>query len=283
MLFATKTLAERIERAERDLMQAANRTVARARPASRAFAHPISGGVATYSGPESPLNKVSGLGFRGPVDEAELERIEELFADRNAPVQVELSSLAEPSVGETLTRRGYTLVGFENVSGRLLSGEPPTPSAESSGLTIKVSGHQDFATWLDTAVTGFSTPDEDGIPSHESFPREVLERVVTDMAGADGFVRYLARRNGAPAGAASIRLGEDIAQLSGAATLPEHRRRGVQTALLARRLADAATSGCQVAVVTTQPGSASQRNVHRHGFALLYTRAVLIRETGASR
>ncbi|MEJ2340034.1 MAG: hypothetical protein P8Y15_14260 [Gemmatimonadales bacterium] len=75
-----------------------------------------------------------------------------------------------------------------------------------------------------------------------------------------------------------MRLSGGIAQLCGAATLPEHRRRGVQTALLARRLADAAHAGCDVAVVTTQPGSKSQENVQRRGFELLYTRAILVRE-----
>jgi hypothetical protein len=51
----------------------------------------------------------------------------------------------------------------------------------------------------------------------------------------------------------------------------------VQTALLAKRLADAARAGCDVAVVTTQPGSKSQQNVQRRGFHLLYTRAILVK------
>jgi hypothetical protein len=51
----------------------------------------------------------------------------------------------------------------------------------------------------------------------------------------------------------------------------------VQTALLAARLADAAAAGCDVAVVTTQPGSRSQQNVQRRGFDLLYVRAVLVK------
>jgi hypothetical protein len=67
-----------------------------------------------------------------------------------------------------------------------------------------------------------------------------------------------------------------VAQLTGAATVPAHRRHGVQTALLAARLADAARTGCDIAVVTTQPGSKSQQNVQRQGFDLLYTRAVLV-------
>jgi GNAT superfamily N-acetyltransferase len=65
---------------------------------------------------------------------------------------------------------------------------------------------------------------------------------------------------------------------SSSPTAPAHRRRGVQTALLSARLADAAAAGCDIAVVTTQPGSKSQQNVQRRGFDLLYTRAVLVKE-----
>jgi GNAT superfamily N-acetyltransferase len=80
-----------------------------------------------------------------------------------------------------------------------------------------------------------------------------------------------------PAGGASLRLFEGIAQLCGAATLPEHRRHGVQSALLAARLEAAVRAGCDVAVVTTTPGSKSQENVQGQGFDLLYTRAILVR------
>ena len=64
----------------------------------------------------------------------------------------------------------------------------------------------------------------------------------------------------------------------GATTAPAHRRRGVQAALLSARLADARAAGCDIAVVTTLPGSKSQQNVQRQGFELLYARATLVRE-----
>jgi ribosomal protein S18 acetylase RimI-like enzyme len=83
--------------------------------------------------------------------------------------------------------------------------------------------------------------------------------------------------DGAVAGGESMRMSEGVAQLTGAATAPAHRRRGVQTALLSARLVDAVRAGCDVAVVTTQPGSKSQQNVQRRGFHLLYTRAVLVK------
>ena len=50
-------------------------------------------------------------------------------------------------------------------------------------------------------------------------------------------------------------------------------------ALLRARLADAAEAGCDIAVVTTAPGSKSQQNVQRQGFHLLYTRAILVKDT----
>jgi ribosomal protein S18 acetylase RimI-like enzyme len=74
-----------------------------------------------------------------------------------------------------------------------------------------------------------------------------------------------------------MRFLDGVAQLAGAATLPQHRRRGVQSAVLRARLLDAAASGGDIAVVTTQPGSKSQENVQRAGFTLLYARAILVR------
>ena len=60
--------------------------------------------------------------------------------------------------------------------------------------------------------------------------------------------------------------------------MPAHRLRGVQSTLLAHRLGHAARHGCDLVVVTTQPGSKSQQNVMRQGFELLYSRNVLVRE-----
>lgn len=276
MLFASTALAARIERADARLMSESASAAARRRPETRAFALSVAGGAATYAAPGSPLNKVAGLGFAGPLDPAELDAVERAFAERGAAVQVELSCLAEPQIGALLTRRGYTLENFENVLGRRL---PTAPSrALPDDVVVSVSEAGESGAWLDLVITAFASPDAQGVPSHESFPRDELERVMDDMAQAEGFVRYLARRGGVPAGGASMRLFEGVAQLCGAATLPEHRRRGVQSAMLAARLEAASRAGCDVAVVTTQPGSKSQENVQKQGFELLYTRAILVRQ-----
>ena len=48
--------------------------------------------------------------------------------------------------------------------------------------------------------------------------------------------------------------------------------------MLGHRLLEARDEGCDLATVTTQPGSASEQNMRRLGFQLLYSRAVLVLE-----
>ena len=66
--------------------------------------------------------------------------------------------------------------------------------------------------------------------------------------------------------------------LFGAGTLPEFRRRGIQTALLGVRMHYAAQAGCEIAVIVTQGGTTSQRNAERLGFRLAYSKATLIKQ-----
>lgn len=276
-VFTTASLAARIERAEASLIAEGARAAARRVDSGQLFAWELNGGVVAYVEPGAPFNKVAGLGFDGIPDETALGEIEARFAARHAPLQFEISTLADPALARLLTRRGYALVGYENVLGLPLSPAPrfdPVP-----GVEVARAEEAESTIWLDTVAEGFMHPDVfDGPPSHETIPRDVLDRVFGDTIAAAGFARYLARRGGAVAGGASLRLHDGIAQLAGAATVPAHRRAGVQTALLRHRLADAARRGCDLAVVTTQPGSKSQQNAHRAGFALLYARALLVRE-----
>lgn len=271
-MFCSTALAERIERAEAGLI-AAGADAARRR-GGEGFELAMAGGSACFAGENSPFNKVVGLGFGGMPSDAELDEIETAFGSRGCPTQIELAHLADPEIAAALTARGYQLVSFENVLGRPLADglERVTPP----GVDVRPSADEDFETWLDTLVDGFANPDTQGVASHEEFPRDVLADATRDMVAA-GATRYVARADGVVAGAASVRFADGIAQLTGAATAPAHRRRGVQTALLAARLVDAAAAGCDIAVVTTAPGSKSQENVQRRGFDLLYTRAILVK------
>ena len=240
---------------------------------------PIGGGVAVHTGHGSPANKLAGLGFGEMPPPSELEAIENAFALRQSPLQVEFSSLGDPVVPQMLSGRGYRLIGFENVLGLPLDVAQLESEAAAGAVTVERAAPEDTNTWMDAVATGFLHPDTfDGPASHESFSRDVIEQIFGDTFTSPSFERFIARRDGAVAGGASLRVHEGVAQLAGAATLPEHRRQGVQTALLRHRLLDAARRGCDVAVVTTQPGSKSTENVQRFGFSVLYVRAILVKE-----
>ena len=274
-LFCSIELAERIESAEAHLIAAGTRPALRRDP-DRAFVMPVAGGFACFGEDGAPFNKVVGLGFGGVPDDAALDAIEAAYASRAARVQVELAALADPEIGVLLTNRGYRLVGFENVLGRAL--DAATAPTIATTIDVRLSRDDELDAWVEVVTTGFANPDDQGVPSHEDFPREVVERAERDFVAA-GVRNYLALRDGVVAGGAGLHITGTVAQLVGGATAVEHRRRGVQSALLAARLADAAAGGCDIAVVTTAPGSKSQQNVHRHGFHLLYTRAILVRDT----
>lgn len=275
-LFGGIEIAERVERAERSLIEDGVLAAARHDPKRRALTLPVGSGLAAWAGEGSPLNKVVGVGFGGvDWDDRELERVEQALAERSAPVQFEVSTLADPMVVERLTRRGYVLRGFENVLGLPLAPGRPVQMAE--GVEIREVADEDFDRWIDLVVSGFAAPDTEGLATHEEFTRDAVACAMRDLASAAGSARSIALVHGTPAGGAIVRLHARIAQLGGAATLPAFRRRGVQSSLLSARLGGAAAAGCDLAVVTTQPGSKSQRNVQAQGFELLYARAILVR------
>ncbi|MEV0251402.1 GNAT family N-acetyltransferase [Nocardia sp. NPDC050712] len=272
-MFCSTELAARIERAETDLISTGSARASE-RLGGAGFTIPLAGGVAACVEPGSPLNKVAGLGFDGVPSTAELGDLEKRYAAAATPVQVELAHLADPSLAELLTERGYRLVNFENVLGLSLSAgiDAVTPA----GVEVRPSDDAEFDLWLDLVADGFAHPDTQGVASHEEFPRDIIATAMRDLTAAGGVQRYVATRDGQVAGGASLRLSDGIAQLTGAATAPAHRRHGVQSALLSARLAIAVDAGCDIAVITTQPGSKSQQNAQRRGFALLYTRAILV-------
>ncbi len=275
-MFCATELAARIERAEAQLSADIGTAACARSGAPPAFVEEIGGGFAVFAGAGAPVNKLIGAGFGGPPDDDRLGQIETLFAGCGSPVQAEIATLADPAWHAVFGPRGYVLAGFENVLGMALPVSHERTLA--AGISIVECAPADRALWLDTVVTGFSCPDE--VPAQaagQAFPREAIERVFEDFAAAPGFRQYLAYVGDDVAGGGSLREWAGVAQLCGAATLPGFRRRGVQSALLDARLRDASRRGCDLAVVTTGPGSTSMQNAQRRGFALLYARALHIK------
>jgi ribosomal protein S18 acetylase RimI-like enzyme len=273
-MFCSATLAARIDRAEARQMIAIARGAADRDPTLQPFVVPVGQGAAVFAGPSSPTNKMIGVGFGEPLDAAVLDDVEARFATRGARLQAEISVLAEPEAHATLVARGYQPAGFEHVLGYPMGDAIAKPPA---GIAVELVSAADLAPLCEVLVEAFASPDVGGVGGDAIPPADEIRRWFLITMSVDGFRGYVARIGGAIAGGGALRIDGDIAQFSGAGTLPAFRRRGVQTALLRARLADAAAAGCAVGVVVTQPGSKSQQNVEREGFGLLYARQLLVK------
>jgi len=269
-MFSDKTTALRVERAEAAVMRDMVEALVDAARARDAFVRELGLGFATYVRPDSPLNKVIGVGLDGPIAEEALGAIERAYHDKREPVRAEIATLAAPATFKQLSARGYRLLGFENVLARPLDRDaPPRDDIRVEGVTDAT-----LEIFREAVVEGTSHADDTGVVV-DHFSHEVIATVIDDFIAAPGFSRYVAYREGSIAGGASMRVRDDVAVLTGSATLPAHRRRGVQAALLARRLNDARALGAELAVITTAPGTQSQANVMKLGFSLIYARAIL--------
>ena len=274
-MFVSVELAARIERAEARLSASCGRAVLAGKAPRDAFVEEVSGGVAVYAGPSSPMNKMIGVGFGPLPSDEQLQAVEEKLSSRSSPLQAEVSTLADPELGARLTERGYLLQGFEDVLGRTIAPGDVNPFIDDA---IQIAAMKpDDARWVDVLVTSFSNPDQQGVPAAALPPGDALERALLDCTDVAGFRRYSACVGGQLAGVATMRLDDGLAQFCGTATLPTFRRRGIQGAFLRRRLADAFHDGCTLAVMTAQPGSKSEQNGYKQGFTLLYSRALLVK------
>ena len=250
---------------------------ARAGTPEGASALEVGGGMALCGAPGSPFNKMLALGLGAAVSDADLDAIDEFFDQRGVAAQVELCPLAAPGLASRLVARGYALQGFENQLARVLDDanlEAPPVGADTTLDVALTSSPGDEEDWIDVVARGFAAGDQ--LAAHD------VALVQGDLRGPmrafqhPSFVRYLARSGGEAVGGGAAYVIDGVVGLTGTATVPSHRGRGVQHAVVSRMLRDA-VGRADLAMATTEPGSQSQRAFERFGFRVVYTRAVFVR------
>jgi GNAT superfamily N-acetyltransferase len=222
-----------------------------------------------FAGVGSPIGRATGLGLEAPVSAEELDRVEEFYRSRGAPSQVDVCPLTDPGLMTMLKERGYCLGELNNVLYRPLDPGEQFPPA-SAGVEIRPGRAEEAA--LLTRIVARSFFENGDTP-------EGFDQMLLPLFQMPGAVKFLALVEGNPAaGAAGLIIHERrMIALFGAGTLPEFRRRGIQTALLRTRLSLAAEAGCDLAVTVTQGGSTSQHNAERLGFRVAYSKATLVK------
>jgi GNAT superfamily N-acetyltransferase len=225
----------------------------------------VAGGYAFCCGPDYPVNQIVGMGLYDEVTAADLDQLEDFFRSRGVPCSVVLSPLAHASLRAMLGERGYSIAEFNTVLIRRI--QPDEPFSPPTGIVIERVTDDTIGPWMGSIAKGF---EQDIV---------VAESVFGGFAVLPGALPFLARIEDKVVGGCGGRVIPEgrIAAFFGTATLPEYRGRGVQSALIAKRLHEAALAGCEYAVVSTNPGSGSQRNMERRGFHVAYTKAVMMR------
>jgi GNAT superfamily N-acetyltransferase len=269
MEFVDKAFARRLEAAEEMPQVHYARLYRKIRPEIGAAAEPICGGHMVFAGVGSPIGRAGGLGFDGPVSASDLDRVEEFYRSHAAPSQVDVCPLTDSSLLELLKQRGYTMSELNNVLYRRIRDDEPFP-APSPGVELRPAEAHEAEIWADIVGRGFS----EGAPCSPEFLQ-----MFTPLFQMANTVPYFASLDGKLAGGAGglIVTERKLLALSGAATLPEFRGHGIQTALLNARMQVAAKSGCDLAVTITLGGSTSQRNAERLGFRVAYSKATMVK------
>ncbi len=254
-------LAQRLERAEAMANAASVESRRALQPEVGAEWVEVAGAYAMFDGPDSPLSQTFGIGLFEPFLDREFSDVEQFFTTRGAPTFHEVSSFAAPETLSLLGARGYSPIESSVVLVRPTS---IPAEADSAGITVRMIGLDEASTWSRVAAQGWGSES----PELVAF----LHDLGNVMARAAGATCFLAEQGGVPIATGALHLGNGVALLAGAATIPSARRLGAQRAILQARLAFAASRGVGLAMIVTQPGSGSQRNAEREGFRPVYTR-----------
>lgn len=215
----------------------------------------VAGAVCTVVGAEPELtlaNRVVGLGLDEPATDGVLDTVEAFFDRYGARFMV---------CGDVpgLERRGYSRTDAWTIFERGVDQFEPPPSE----LGIVQAGAERGGEFGAVCAAGSKTP---------SFLSDWFGALV----GRAGWHCFLGLEGEQAVATGALYAEGEAGWLGFAATLPEHRRRGAQNALLAARIGRARELGLATLVTSTAERldrpNASYRNIERAGFRLAYIR-----------
>ena len=186
------------------------------------------------------FNRALGLGLERPATEEDVDEIVRFYRELGVEWCAVAPSAEPAEIGSWLGARGFG-PGYAWAKFRRGLDEPPD---QAEGLRIERVDGPSARTFAEVFIRGYGVPE---------LMRDWLAQL-PDREGWDCFVAY---DGNVPAATGALYITQGVGWLGIAATLPEHRRRGAQTALLSARIRAAATAGC---------------NILRAGFALDYVR-----------
>ncbi|RYZ07595.1 MAG: GNAT family N-acetyltransferase [Myxococcales bacterium] len=234
-------------------------------PTSAAAHYESAAGMAIFAGSGSPLTQGMAMGLRGPVTATQLDSLEaQLCHSPGDARQLEVTAFSDPSLLRLLAERGYRVTEWQLVWTRAVPQEPA--AAPPTGLMVRRMRPGEEELYCRVALAGALET--------EDVPTAAIE-LVLPTTYAEGHEMYLAWLDDEAIGAATVCFADGVAFVMGSGVRPAFRGRGAQGALIRARLSRARELGYSRACSNTQPGTASRRNLERHGFSVAYPKLVL--------
>lgn len=206
------------------------------------------------------FNSVKGI---SDADVDKLEEITQFFRAKDRAFQVDVDPIhCSTRLFEALTQAGLRQNGFHSVLYGLPKQEQPEHSPRIQ--IVEVDNHDIFDSYAEIHCLGAGMALSD---------KQHFKNNNSGLLNRPGWKLFLGYWDDIPAAVAAMHISGDIASCALAATLPEYRSRGLQTALLHRRMVEAHIAGCRLMAAQAAFGSTSQNNMERAGFQLAWTRA----------
>lgn len=209
-------------------------------------------------------NRVLGLGIDQPLTDEVIEEVLSFGREHDAPrLAVQVAPGADPvGWGDLLARHGLNTGGswVKFVAPRGFRVEATTD------VTIERIGPERGSEFAQVMCEGFGMPRDSPLPDW-----------FAQMPGMADLTTYAAVEHGRMLATAVLCVRDGLASLCGAATLSAARGRGLQSALMARRVDDANTLGAawiatETGTETPENPNPSLHNMRRLGFTELYER-----------
>ncbi len=223
---------------------------------------PVDGGTAFIASrfPHATVNRVTGFGLDLPLDEATLDRTIALYPHRVFSIQP--SPMARPpELSGWLVARGFA-VGFHWLIWAR-EAQPP-PDEPSTGLELRRLEPEHAAEFAALVCAVYANPVR-------------LAPLHAAGVGRPRWHHWGAFDGDRLVSAGILYVHGEVGRLFTAGTLPTHRGRGAQGALLVRRMGQARALGCRWITAETADDlpdrpNPSVHNLHRLGFRLLHRR-----------
>ncbi|MAJ46259.1 MAG: hypothetical protein CBC35_02975 [Planctomycetes bacterium TMED75] len=228
---------------------------------------PIDSGWMSCDIPDSWADHATSLGVDGPVDDSTLEELVEYYRSRDRTPKIKINPYQHPTLLAGLARRGFTLVEVESVFVHSLHQLPSLdPPPGVAFRAVDPNDAHDVLLFRDLQVAGFH--------SSGPVPEGVLP-ITERMARSTRCSFWIVEVDGQPAASGGLEFHEGSSVLISGCTLAEHRGRGLQSAFIRFRLAEAARLDMEYALLGSLAGHTTERNALRAGFQPCFSQMFL--------